>query len=48
MHHDVGDQPLIGPAGEDRHENQMARGGYRQKLGDALDYREDDDLFDGH
>jgi hypothetical protein len=44
VHHDVGQQPLVRPAGQRRNQQQMARGGDRQEFGDALDESQYDDL----
>ena len=45
---DVHGQTLIGPAGQHRHQRQMAGGTDRQKLGQALDNGENDDLCKAH
>ena len=45
-HHDVGQEALVRPAGERRHQQQVAGGGDRQEFGDALDQGQDDDLED--
>lgn len=48
MHHDVGEQPLVRPAGDDRHQQQVTRRGDGKEFGDALDERQNDDLHDEH
>ncbi len=48
MHRHVHADPLIGPSGQDRPKRQVARGGDRQELGDALDQGQHDDVEKAH
>jgi hypothetical protein len=48
MRHDVDEQALVLPAGQHRHQDEMARRGDRQELGDALHQGKHDDLFRRH
>ena len=44
VHH----QPLVLPAGDERHQHEVAGGAHRQELGDALNERENDDMKERH
>ena len=48
MNHHVYDQALIFPSGQRRDQYQVAGGRNRQELGNALNDRQDDNLFQKH
>ena len=48
MRHDVGELTLVWPACESWHQNEVAGGRNRQKFGDALHQRENDNLLYRH